>query len=151
MSEYLRQTPLDPTALAAGVTSAAHGAVVSFVGVVRDHHAGRAVVRLEYSAYEPMADAECARILAEAADRWPVTARVEHRIGTLAIGEAAVVVAVAGAHRGEAFDACRWIIEEVKRRVPVWKREEYADGTTAWVDPTAEGGTVPSADGVRRR
>ena len=150
MSDHLRRSPLDPAALAQAVSSPGHGAVVTFVGVVRDHHAGRGVIRLDYSAYEPMADAECARILAEAAARWPVTARVEHRVGSLAVGDAAVVVAVAGAHRGEAFDACRWIIDEVKRCVPIWKREEYADGTVAWVDPTAPGGTMPAAGATER-
>ena len=148
MSGHLRRDPIDAATLASAVLSPARGAVVTFVGIVRDHHGGRAVARLEYSAYEPMADAECARILAEAAERWPVTARAEHRLGTLAVGEAAVVVAVAGAHRAEAFEACSWIIEEVKGRVPIWKREEYADGTVAWVDPTAAGGTVPGSPAV---
>ena len=150
MSAYLRREALDPAALADAVTSADRGALVTFVGIVRDNHAGKVVRRLEYSAYEPMADAECARIVAEAAERWPVVAAVEHRIGVLAVGEAAVVIAVAGAHRAEAFDACRWVIEEVKRRVPIWKREEYADGTTAWVDPTAPGGAVPAQDAGTR-
>jgi molybdopterin synthase catalytic subunit len=147
---HLSREPLDAARLAASVVSADRGAVVSFVGIVRDHHAGRVVVRLEYSAYEPMAEAECARIVAEAADRWPVTVAVEHRLGGLGLGDAAVVVAVAGAHREEAFEACRWAIEEVKRRVPIWKREEYADGSVAWVDPTAPGGAHPAIEGARK-
>jgi molybdopterin synthase catalytic subunit len=147
---HLSREPLDAALISASVVSADRGAVVSFVGVVRDHHAGRAVVRLEYSAYEPMAETECARIVAEAGERWPVTVAVEHRVGMLAVGDAAVVVAVAGAHREEAFEACRWAIEEVKRRVPIWKREEYADGSVAWVDPTAPGGAHPAAEGVRK-
>jgi molybdopterin synthase catalytic subunit len=75
-----------------------------------------------------------------------------HRVGALAIGDVAVAVAVGAGHRGEAFEACRWIIEEVKRTVPIWKREQYADGSVAWVDPTAPGGTVPADAGgeVRR-
>lgn len=142
---YLSRRPIDVAELAAHVESASRGAVVSFVGLVRDHHGGRAVVRLEYSAYEPMAEAECARIIAEAEARWPVAVALRHRVGELAIGETAVAVAAAAAHRGEAFDACRRVIEEVKSRVPIWKREYYADGSVAWVDPTASAGIRPDA------
>jgi len=84
-----------------------------------------------------MAEAECARSLAEAEARWRVAGALQHRMGGLAIGDAAVAVWDASAHPDEAFAACRFLIEEVKRRVPVWKREHYADGTVAWVDPTA--------------
>ena len=101
--------------------------------------------RLEYSAYPAMAEAECGAVVAEAGARWPVAVELRHRLGVLEVGELAVAVAVAAAHRGEAFDACRWIIDEVKRRVPIWKRETYADGSEAWVDPTAPGGTMPVA------
>jgi len=141
---FLRESPLDLAVLIAAVTTSERGGIASFVGLVRDHHAGRAVLRLEYSAYAPMAEKECATILAEAHARWP-TAQValEHRIGMLEIGDAAVAVAAAAPHRDEAFAACRYVIEEVKRRVPIWKREHYADGTAGWVDPTAPGGSVP--------
>ena len=91
------------------------------------------MLRLDYSAYGPMAEAECARIVAEAEARWPVAVALQHRIGALAIGDAAVAMVAAAAHRDEAFAACRYVIEEVKRRVPIWKREHYADGTVAWV------------------
>jgi molybdopterin synthase catalytic subunit len=141
---YLSRRPIDVAGLASQVESASRGAVVSFAGLVRDHHAGRAVLRLEYSAYEPMAEAECARIVAETEDRWPVAVVLRHRLGELAIGETAVAVAVAAAHRGDAFEACRHMIEEVKRRVPIWKREHYADGSVAWVDPTASAGAQPA-------
>ena len=86
-------------------------------------------MRLEYSAYDAMAEAECARIVAETEARWPVTVALRHRIGALEVGDMAVAIAVAAAHRDEAFAACRHVIEEVKRRVPIWKREYYADGT----------------------
>jgi molybdopterin synthase catalytic subunit len=130
---FLSGAPLDLERLIAGVEAPDRGAVASFLGRVRDHHAGRRVLRLEYSAYTPMAEAECARIVSEAESRWPVRVALEHRIGALDIGDAAVAIAAAGAHRGEAFDACRFVIEEVKRRVPIWKKESYADGSVEWV------------------
>ena len=130
---FLSSAPLDLAAVVAQVEAPNRGAVTSFLGLVRDHHAGRAVTRLEYSAYAPMAEAECARIVSEAEGRWPVRVALEHRIGTLEIGDAAVAIATAAAHRDEAFAACRFVIEEVKRRVPIWKKEFYADGTIEWV------------------
>ena len=130
---FLSNAPLDLAAVVAQVEAPDRGAVTSFLGLVRDHHAGRAVTRLEYSAYAPMAEAECARIVSEAEVRWPVRVALEHRIGTLEIGDAAVAIATAAAHRDEAFAACRFVIEEVKRRVPIWKKEFYADGTIEWV------------------
>ncbi|HEY7613183.1 MAG TPA: molybdenum cofactor biosynthesis protein MoaE [Gemmatimonadales bacterium] len=136
---FLSSSPLDLTALVARVEAAERGAITSFVGLVRDHHAGRGVTRLEYSAYGPMAEAECARIVAEAEARWPVRIALAHRVGALAIGDAAVAVAAGAAHREESFAACRFVIEEVKRRVPIWKKEFYADGAVEWV---GVGGTL---------
>ena len=133
---FLTTLAIDLSALARRVEHNSHGGVASFLGLVRDHHDGRAVHRLEYSAYAPMAEQECARIVAEAETRWPVRVALEHRIGALQIGDAAVAVAVGGAHRQETFDACRFVIEEVKRRVPIWKKEFYRDGTVEWVDPS---------------
>ena len=130
--------------LAAEVAAADRGAIVTFVGTVRDHHAGRAVRRLDYSAYTEMAEGECEAVVAEARRRWPVAIALRHRVGQLAIGDAAVAIVVAAAHRDVAFEACRFVIDEVKRRVPIWKKEYYADGSVAWVDPTAAGGTVPA-------
>jgi molybdopterin synthase catalytic subunit len=89
-----------------------------------------------------MAEAECARIVAEAEARWPCAIALEHRIGTLQVGDAAVAIAAASAHRDEAFAACRYVIEELKRRVPIWKREYFTDGTVEWVDPTRVGGSA---------
>jgi molybdopterin synthase catalytic subunit len=86
-----------------------------------------------------MAEAECARIVAEAEERWECAVALVHRIGTLAVGDSAVAIAAASAHREEAFAACRYVIEEVKRRVPIWKREFFADGTVEWVG-SGEGG-----------
>jgi len=142
---FLRAEPLDLARVIAAVSSPERGGIATFLGLVRDHHGGRAVVRLEYSAYVPMAEQECAVILDEARARWPMAqVALEHRIGALAIGDAAVAVAAAAPHREEAFAACRYVIEEVKRRVPIWKREFYADGSVGWVDPTAPGGAVPA-------
>lgn len=134
---FLTDQPIDLRALEADVQRPDHGAVVSFVGLVRDHHAGHQVTSLGYSAYQPMAEKICADIVASAETRWPVTIAMAHRIGELVIGDAAVAIVVSAAHREEAFAACRGVIEEVKTRLPIWKRERYADGTEAWIDPTA--------------
>jgi molybdopterin synthase catalytic subunit len=136
---FLSPQPLELTALLEAVASPERGGVTSFVGLVRDHHDGRAVRELAYTAYEPMAEAVCGEIVGEAESRWPVRVALKHRLGELAIGDAAVAIAVAGSHRDEAFAACRYVIEELKRRVPIWKRETYADGTVEWVDPAAAG------------
>jgi molybdopterin synthase catalytic subunit len=137
MERLLTRAPLDLGRLVTAVTAPDRGAVATFLGLVRNHHGGRAVLRLEYSAYEPMAEAEGARIIGEAESRWPVKVALAHRLGALAIGDAAVAVAAGGSHRAEAFDACRYVIEELKVRLPIWKKEHYADGSVVWVDPTA--------------
>ena len=115
------------------------GRVACFLGTVRDHHGGREVLRLEYSAYDPMAEAECARIVAGGG---VAVGRARSRCDTgselCEIGDAAVAVVVASAHRDEAFVACRYVIEEVKRRVPIWKREVFADGSVEWVGSSGE-------------
>ncbi len=132
-----RVTPdaVDVAALHGAVSHAGAGAVASFVGVVRDVNEGAAVVGIDYQAYAAMADRELGAILDEAAERWPgVRAAAVHRVGYLAVGEASVAVAASSPHRGAAFDACRYVVEELKRRVPVWKREHYADGRREWVD-----------------
>jgi molybdopterin synthase catalytic subunit len=130
---YLTEQPVDLGALVAAVQSPERGGIACFLGTVRNHHHGREVLRLEYSAYAPMAEAECARIVAETQSRWDVTVGLRHRLGQLEIGEVAVAVVAASAHRDEAFIACRYVIEELKRRVPIWKREFYADGAVVWV------------------
>lgn len=130
--------PLDPTALLAEVASTESGASTLFVGTVRRVNDGKDVTGIDYSAYGAMAEAEMAAIVTEAAARFG-TERivVEHRVGTLTLGEASIIIAVSHARRAAAMEAQRYVIEEVKRRVPVWKREHYADGTREWVDPTA--------------
>jgi molybdopterin synthase catalytic subunit len=140
---YLVTDPIDPGALLALVQSPERGGVASFLGTVRNHQGGRDVLRLEYSAYGPMAEAECERIVAEAESRWGVAVALRHRVGKLAIGDTAVAIAAASAHRDDAFLACRYVIEEVKRRVPIWKKEVYADGSVEWVDPSARSGDSP--------
>ncbi len=134
MRSAIVDRPLDAPALVGEVSSAGCGAVVLFVGTVRDSNDGRAVAGIEYSSYRAMAEREFRAILDEAAARFP-GARVaaEHRVGALALGEASVAIAVAHAHRGAAYDASRFVIEELKRRLPIWKREQYADGTREWV------------------
>ncbi len=134
---FLTEAAIDAARLAARTSGPGRGAQVSFVGTVRNHQDGRQVSELHYTAYGPMAEAQCRTIVDEAEARWPVSVALQHRVGTLAIGDTAVVVVATGDHREEAFAACQFVIEEVKRRVPIWKRERYADGTEAWVDPTA--------------
>ena len=129
---------INPAALLTEVASDAHGATSIFVGTVRDVNEGRAVTGMEYTTYESMASAELERIACEAFVQFTTSALViEHRIGVLALGDVSVAIAVAHAHRAPALDATRFVIEQLKKRVPIWKREHYADGTREWVDPTA--------------
>ncbi len=124
---------IDTASLEALVSSSEHGAILVFAGVARNHNRGREVLGLEYEAYAPMALAEMAKIEAETAERWPGTrVAMVHRTGLVAIGEASIVIAVGSAHRDEAYQASRYLIDELKERVPVWKRERYADGSD-WI------------------
>jgi molybdopterin synthase catalytic subunit len=131
----LTEQPIDTADHEAVVARAAAGAVVSFAGVVRDHDGGRSVTRLEYSAH-PTAAQMLADVVAEiAADCTGVRAiAVSHRIGTLHIGDAALVAAVAADHRGAAFETCARVVDTVKARLPVWKHQFFADGTEEWVN-----------------
>lgn len=132
----LADTPLDAAALARELASASAGACVSFEGWVRNRNEGRAVRRLAYQSYAPLALAEGERILAEAAARFAIERAVcVHRTGELAIGELAVWVGVSAAHRDAAFAACRHVIDEIKLRVPIWKNEFYDDGASGWLHP----------------
>ena len=111
------------------------GAFVQFEGWVRDHNEGQAVIRLEYEVYEPLAVKEGERILAEAVQRFGVArAAAIHRSGMLELADVAVIVGVSSAHRGEAFEACRYIIDQLKLRLPIWKKEYYANGVAEWVN-----------------
>ena len=135
----LVREPIDVAALAGA--SPADGAVCLFVGVVRNENQGRPVLRLEYESYEEMALPLMEEIAAETGRRFPVTSvRLVHRLGRLEVGEASVVVAVSSPHRAEAFAACRFAIDTLKSRVPIWKKELYADGS-AWLD--GHGTAVP--------
>lgn len=130
----LADDPIDPASVIAAVTRSGNGGIAVFVGNVRDNVDGRPVVALDYLAYRPMAEREMAAIVAEAgALAGGVDVAAVHRVGTLVVGDVAVVIAAGHAHRAAAFEACRYVIEEIKKRVPVWKAEHYADGAEAWV------------------
>jgi molybdopterin synthase catalytic subunit len=145
MRTALAHGPIDVAGLVREVADAGVGATTLFLGTVRDVNEGRRVTGIEYRAYEAMAARELATLVGEAAGRFG-TQRivVEHRLGTLALGDVSVAIAVAHARRAPAMDAQRWIIEELKRRVPVWKLEHYADGTREWVDPTRDARPAPA-------
>ncbi|HVH28129.1 MAG TPA: molybdenum cofactor biosynthesis protein MoaE [Vicinamibacterales bacterium] len=124
----------------------ADGAVVTFLGLVRNHNKGRRVRYLEYEAFEPLALKTFARIIDEASERWPgARLALHHRVGRLQIGEASVAIAAASAHRSEAYAACRYAIERVKQIAPIWKRE-FFDGGDMWI----EGATADPDDELAR-
>ncbi len=150
MHHSIVTAPIDVEALLQKVAAAEDGAAVLFLGVVRDHNDGRSVSGMEYEAYVEMAERVLADISSEAAhvlgtDR----VAVEHRIGTLAVGEVSVAIAVSSPHRDEAYRASRHVIEEIKKRLPVWKQEHYLDGERTWLPghtPAPEvGGTEPAS------
>jgi molybdopterin synthase catalytic subunit len=127
-SVRLTRAPIDRAAL--GDTDPRDGALCLFVGVVRNENAGRPVIRLEYEAYEEMALPLMQEIADETLTRWPIThVEIVHRLGALTVGEPSVAVAVTSPHRAQAFEACRYAIDELKSRAPIWKKEFYADGS----------------------
>ena len=127
------ERPIDVAAVTAAVADPTSGATVSFIGTTRDHHDGRAVTHLEYEAYCDMALSELRKIAAAAAAQWPIAAMaIVHRIGSVPIGEASVVIAVSAAHRQAAFDACRFAIDRLKEVVPIWKKEHF-EGGAVWI------------------
>jgi len=132
----IAEAPFDIAPLRQRLLHGRAGALASFEGWVRNHNEGRPVLGLRYEAYVALAEAEGARIVAQALERFgAIEACCVHRTGELAIGELAVWVGASAAHRDAAFDACRWIIDEVKARVPIWKHERYADGDAGWLHP----------------
>lgn len=136
MRTALVDTALDTAALLSEVSRNSNGAAVLFVGTVRDVNDGRPVSGMEYKAYRGMAARELADIVSEAVAQFGTEdIVVEHRLGTLDLGEASVVIAVGHPHRGKAYDASRYVIEQLKQRVPIWKLEHYVDGTREWVEP----------------
>jgi molybdopterin synthase catalytic subunit len=135
MSFKITSAVIDPVARKRELTQSAAGACVTFEGWVRNVADGEAVQALEYEAHQGIAEKEGARIVAEAIERFAVkVVHCEHRIGKLGIGDCAVWVGVSAAHRGAAFDACRYVIDETKARVPIWKKEHYQSGATGWVN-----------------
>jgi len=129
---HLTRDPLDVGDLLATVQSRERGGTCVFLGTVRND-AG--VTSIDYSAYESMAVEEIERILAEARERWPRSrVMLQHRLGVIPVGEASIAIAAAAPHRDEAFAACRYAIEEVKKRLPVWKKELRGDGSEQWVE-----------------
>ncbi|MBK6488826.1 MAG: molybdenum cofactor biosynthesis protein MoaE [Gemmatimonadetes bacterium] len=137
MRVALVQAPIDVSAMLAEVSTASSGATTLFLGTVRDVNDARAVDGIEYSAYEAMARRELETIAREAEAQFGTPhIVVEHRIGFLALTDISIAIAVSHARRSPAMDAARYVIEEVKKRVPIWKREHYADGAREWVDPT---------------
>jgi molybdopterin synthase catalytic subunit len=131
----LCETAIDTAPLRQTLQHPGCGGFAAFEGWVRDENEGRRVVRLEYEAFGPLALREGERILAAARARFGFErACCAHRVGSLGIGELAIWVGVSAAHRGEAFDACRYIVDEVKHRVPIWKKEHYENGDSGWVN-----------------
>lgn len=126
--------PIDPADVLGRVGDPSDGAILLFLGTVRDHAEGRSVDGMRYEAYQAMAEDVLAQIAREAAARLGTDRlAVVHRVGDLAIGEISVAIAVSSAHRAEAYDASRYVIEEIKKRLPVWKHERYPGGAAAWV------------------
>ncbi len=144
---FLTTEPIDTAPLVADCTRDVDGAVVVFLGVVRNHADGRDVARMRYDAYTPMAETEMEAIAAEIALKWPeARLRMLHRTGLLEIGETSVAIVVASPHRGEAFEACRHAIERIKASVPIWKKE-FGPMGESWVDGTSEVDPAPRPPG----
>lgn len=136
----IQSQSIDVSALIQSVGDENAGAVVLFVGTTRKLTAGRETVSLEYDCYEAMAISELEKLREGAMERWPLTGcAVIHRTGVVAIGEASVALAVSGPHRAAAYEASRWIMDQLKQKVPIWKKEQWTDGSTDWVHPESTG------------
>lgn len=141
----LTEREIDYHALTEEVRTTQAGAVVLFLGTVREMTQGQRTLALDYEAYPEMAEAKMHELVKEAAGRWPIlSAAIVHRLGHLELGEISIALAVSCPHRRDAFEAGQFLIDEFKLRVPVWKKENWADGTTAWVHPTL-GNTPPAS------
>jgi len=131
----LSEAPIDPARLREALLSRSAGAFCAYEGWVRAENEGKAVVELSYSAYAALAPRVAGQIVAEASERFEVeAASIVHRVGSLGVGEVAVWVGVTARHRGDSFLACRYLIDNLKHRLPVWKKERYADGSEAWIE-----------------
>lgn len=141
MDAVLTTESIDHAALVEAARGPASGAVVLFLGAVREMSEGRPVLALDYDAYPSMAEKKLTEILAEARRRWPLhVAKVTHRYGHLELGDIAVAVVTASAHRAEAFAAAQWIMDTIKEVAPIWKRENWADGSSDWSHPAGKVG-----------
>lgn len=144
MRTALVERPLDCGVLLRELADPRYGATALFVGTVRSLNDGREVTSIEYTAYAEMAIREMSTILGEAERRYEGCVLIaEHRIGLVSVSEASIAIVAAHQHRSCALDALRYVIDEIKTRVPIWKREHYTDGSTSWVDPTQIAGESP--------
>jgi molybdopterin synthase catalytic subunit len=135
----ITRNPIDMAGLISGVGSSTTGAVVAFVGTTREMTGDKRTVLLEYECYERMALAELGQLVNDACRRWALDAcSIVHRVGSVPAGESSVAIVVASAHRAAAYEASRWIIETIKKRVPIWKKEVWSDGTSEWVHPGSD-------------
>ena len=145
MKTYVTRTPISLDSLLTEVAHGDCGGTCVFLGTVRNGPDEQGVTAIEYSAYEDMVDAEFGRLLADARARWPeARIAVRHRLGTIPVGEASIAIVAAAPHRAQAFEACRYVIEGVKQRIPVWKKELRVDGSEVWVDPAGHPTAKPS-------
>ena len=136
----LTHSPIDPAAVLAQVASNDAGAVVLFLGTTREFTKGRQTASLDYECYPQMAEAKLAELEAQAREKWPlVHVVIFHRLGRLQLGEASIAIAVSSPHRQAAFEAGKWLIDTIKEDVPIWKQENWADGTSEWVHPGLSG------------
>lgn len=146
MNFSLSSSPLEQLTLSCDSQNSHHGAFITFSGIVRDFNEGRPVVSLEYEAYDDLCQIEMTKIFKEAERKFPIIQmRVVHRVGILSVGEMAVWIGVTAAHRGAAFDACRYLIDELKCRLPIWKKEHYKDGDSGWIGLPSEDSSQSSS------
>lgn len=132
----LTHSPIDSAAVLAQVASNDAGAVVLFLGTTREFTKGRQTASLDYECYPQMAEAKLAELEAQAREKWPlIHVSIVHRLGRLELGEASIAIAVSSPHRQAAFEAGKWLIDTIKEDVPIWKQENWADGTSEWVHP----------------
>ncbi|MGI8981540.1 MAG: molybdenum cofactor biosynthesis protein MoaE [Pirellulaceae bacterium] len=136
----LTHSPIDPSAILAQVASNDAGAVVLFLGTTREFTKGRQTASLDYECYPQMAEAKLTELEALAREKWPLMhVAIVHRLGRLELGEASIAIAVSSSHRQAAFEAGKWLIDTIKEDVPIWKQENWADGTSEWVHPGING------------
>ena len=137
----LTHDPIDCTRVLASVASSDAGAVVLFLGTTREFTRGRQTESLDYDCYPEMAEKKLHELEHEARKRWPIVGcHIVHRLGRLELGEASIAIAVSAPHRGDAFAAGKWLIDTIKEVVPIWKKENWADGTTEWIHPGLSAG-----------